>query len=87
MCQSLVKMLYIVHWMLLDSASECLDIEADRSGMTTPGDDTLNQYAFPLNCVQLFVYQFAPLIDTVKESDVVSCWNIKNTELFIICHI
>lgn len=75
MSQSLIKMLYILHWMILDSASECMDSEGKGDGAN---DDTLNQYMFPLNCVQLFVFLFAPLVHTVKEGDITGNIRLEN---------
>jgi len=45
------KMLYTMHWLMLDSASEC----------EVPAQDSV----FPLSSVQLFVYLFAPLLRKV----------------------
>lgn len=63
---NLVKLLYTLHWVILDSASECEDMEAERCGRPS---GTLYSYMHSLDTIQLFVYVFAPLIHTVSESD------------------
>lgn len=59
------KLLYTLHWMLLDAAEECAD--ADREAGSTPRGPF--PYIFPLTCVQEFVYLFAPLRHLLKEAD------------------
>uniref|UniRef100_A0A915KJ48 Cation channel complex component UNC80 N-terminal domain-containing protein n=1 Tax=Romanomermis culicivorax TaxID=13658 RepID=A0A915KJ48_ROMCU len=80
MSQSLVKMMYILHWMLLDSAAECMDAEAngDQTKSGKSNEEMLNQYTMPLNCIALFVYQFAPLIDLVQENDIIDNIRLEN---------
>ena len=56
------KLLYTLHWLILDAASECEDNEADQ-GLAR----TFYSYLHSLDTIQLFVYKFAPLIDTMKE--------------------
>jgi len=63
---NLVKLLYTLHWVILDAASECEDIEAERCGRPS---GSLFSYMHSLDTVQLFVYVFAPLIHSMNESD------------------
>lgn len=59
------KLLYTLHWIILDAASECDD--------NTTISDTKNTVApvllHPLKTIQLFVYLFAPLVNTLEDSD------------------
>ncbi|KAE9421652.1 hypothetical protein Angca_006380, partial [Angiostrongylus cantonensis] len=65
---SLQKILYILHWMLLDSASECAEV----SPKDEPSQQTRGQGLFAISSIQLFVYLIAPLADTVSEEDISS---------------
>uniref|UniRef100_A0A183IYH1 UNC80 domain-containing protein n=1 Tax=Soboliphyme baturini TaxID=241478 RepID=A0A183IYH1_9BILA len=66
---SLVKMLYILHWMVLDSAVECAD--SDAAGKDEKDvEEVLNQHLFPLYCIQIFVYMICPLAFKVTEQDI-----------------
>ncbi|KAI1727311.1 cation channel complex component UNC80 domain-containing protein [Ditylenchus destructor] len=66
----LVKILYILHWLLLDAVIECHD-EAALNGSGN-GGSTLNvrQLTYPISSIQLFVYLLAPLFNTIKEEDI-----------------
>ena len=59
------KLLYTLHWIILDAASECEDGDNERSG----GGQTFNSYLHSLDTIQLFVYLFAPLISSLREED------------------
>lgn len=59
------KLLYTLHWTLLDAAEECAD--ADRECGSAPSGPF--PYIFPLACIQQFVYLFAPLRHLLKEAD------------------
>ncbi|EFX80552.1 hypothetical protein DAPPUDRAFT_318531 [Daphnia pulex] len=59
------KLLYTLHWTLLDAAEECAD--ADREAGIAPREPF--PYIFPLTCIQEFVYLFAPLRHLLKEAD------------------
>ena len=63
---NLVKLLYTLHWVILDAASECEDMEAERCRRPS---GSLYSYMHSLDTIQLFVYLFAPLIHTTSESD------------------
>ncbi|XP_067205239.1 protein unc-80 homolog isoform X2 [Linepithema humile] len=54
-------LLYILHWILLDSAEECAENEAD------PPNPFF--YLFPIPTMTLFVYLFAPLCNHLKDID------------------
>ncbi|XP_052063828.1 protein unc-80 homolog [Mytilus californianus] len=57
------KLLYILHWIILDAASECEDLESDPSR----GDSSVQMHT--LTTIQLFIYLFAPLIHLLEISD------------------
>lgn len=59
-----VKLLYTLHWILLDAASECEDAESEQA----VGRSVLS-YLHSLDAIQLFVFLVIPLVCTVKESD------------------
>ncbi|XP_071635615.1 protein unc-80 homolog isoform X3 [Temnothorax longispinosus] len=54
-------LLYILHWILLDSAEECAENEPDQSNPFF--------YLFPIPTMTLFVYLFAPLCNHLKDID------------------
>ncbi|TGZ66684.1 hypothetical protein CRM22_005205 [Opisthorchis felineus] len=62
------KLLYTLHWILLDAAAECEDAElegtSNRANRTT-------KYGFlhDLSSIQLFIYLFAPIIEQLQASD------------------
>ena len=59
------KLLYTLHWIILDAASECEDtVTIQDSKPTTP---SVNLHS--LKSVQLFIYLFAPLVNTLEDSD------------------
>uniref|UniRef100_A0A1I7XNI6 UNC80 domain-containing protein n=1 Tax=Heterorhabditis bacteriophora TaxID=37862 RepID=A0A1I7XNI6_HETBA len=65
---SLQKILYILHWMLLDSASECAENSGDKEDVS----QMRVQGLFSISSIQLFVYLIAPLADVVSEEDISS---------------
>lgn len=62
------KLLYTLHWTILDAASECEDNEAEQR-MFGGGKPVARTYMHSLNVVQLFVYLFAPLIHSLGDED------------------
>ncbi|XP_076436361.1 protein unc-80 homolog isoform X3 [Babylonia areolata] len=64
------KLLYTLHWIILDAASECEDADAEKFRIPPHerGADSAF-YMHSLSTVQLFVYLFAPVIHLLKESD------------------
>ncbi|KAK7491630.1 hypothetical protein BaRGS_00017083 [Batillaria attramentaria] len=62
------KLLYTLHWIILDAASECADADAER--LSSPNQRLpSSHYMHSLSAVQLFVYLFAPIVHLLKESD------------------
>ncbi|XP_048774238.1 protein unc-80 homolog isoform X3 [Ostrea edulis] len=58
-----VKLLYILHWIILDAASECEDMETD------PSRNGVSVQLHSLCTVQLLVYLLAPVIHLLRDSD------------------
>ncbi|XP_011346095.1 protein unc-80 homolog isoform X3 [Ooceraea biroi] len=54
-------LLYILHWILLDSAEECAENEAEPPNPF--------YYLFPIPTMTLFIYLFAPLCNHLKDID------------------
>ncbi|CAH8652066.1 unnamed protein product [Heterobilharzia americana] len=68
--QTETKLLYTLHWILLDAASECEDAEIEVSNhpaskVKSPTD----RYVHDLASLQLFIYLYAPIIDRLKPTD------------------
>ena len=61
------KLLYTLHWIILDAASECEDNNASDSTITPVKSSAALLH--PLKTVQLFVYLFAPLVNTLQDQD------------------
>ncbi|XP_033107479.1 protein unc-80 homolog isoform X2 [Anneissia japonica] len=61
------KLLHTLQWILLEAPKECLWEE--MSPEEASGNKPVCQPQYPLDSLQLFVYMFAPLIYSVKESD------------------
>jgi len=70
-----VKLLYALHWVILDAAAECEDAENEARQQRSPTSAAKQtslpstSYLLSLDDIQLFVFLLAPLIDTVEESD------------------
>uniref|UniRef100_A0A915D322 Cation channel complex component UNC80 N-terminal domain-containing protein n=1 Tax=Ditylenchus dipsaci TaxID=166011 RepID=A0A915D322_9BILA len=66
MTGSLVKILYIMHWLLLDAVMECNE--------NTLGDPNaslnIRQLTYSISSIQLFVYLLSPLFSTIKEEEI-----------------
>ena len=56
------KLLYTLHWVILDAASECYD--ADPSGDPS--------YLHSLDTIQLFIFLLIPLLSTIKRPEIES---------------
>lgn len=67
------KLLYTLHWIILDAAEECSDLELEN-GIRRPFD----HYLLPVTTLELFVYLFAPLTSYLKGSDFLSCFRLEN---------
>ena len=63
------KLLYTLHWIILDAASECEDTSTvqDTSDIAKPPAGSVQLHT--LKSIQLFVYLFAPLVNTLEDSD------------------
>ncbi|KAL4233067.1 Protein unc-80 [Mactra antiquata] len=59
------KLLYTLHWIVLDAASEC----EDNATLSDSKNLSPNVLLHPLKTIQLFVYLFAPLVNTFEDSD------------------
>ncbi|KRZ42453.1 Protein unc-80 [Trichinella pseudospiralis] len=68
--QSLLKMLYILHWLVFDSAVECMDTESNDHRIVTQ-EEMLNQHLFSVQSIQIFVYMLVPLIHLLSQVDIV----------------
>ena len=59
------KLLYTLHWIILDAASECEDTATMHDTAKPAGSVQLHT----LKSIKLFVYLFAPLVNTLEDSD------------------
>uniref|UniRef100_A0A914YVH3 Cation channel complex component UNC80 N-terminal domain-containing protein n=1 Tax=Panagrolaimus superbus TaxID=310955 RepID=A0A914YVH3_9BILA len=66
---SLAKLLYILHWLLMDAATECNESTFGDSG---DGVISVRQLAFSVASIQLFVYLLAPLFYHINEEEIES---------------
>jgi len=57
------KLLYTLHWVLLDAMDECSLEEKER------GNTDYTDYNIPLASITTFVYLFAPICANVRETD------------------
>jgi len=73
-----VKLLYALHWVMLDAAAECEDAENEARQQRSPAAAAAAaacepissmSYLLSLDDIQLFVFLLAPLFDTMEESD------------------
>lgn len=58
------KLLYTLHWVILDAAEECADAEFEE-GLVRP----FNHYLLPIATIEVFIYLYAPLTQYLKQSD------------------
>ncbi|ULT92650.1 hypothetical protein L3Y34_010030 [Caenorhabditis briggsae] len=66
---SLQKILYILHWMLIDSSAECIESTSTKDDPIPTQSRTLG--LFNISTIQLFIYLIAPLADVITEEEVV----------------
>ena len=70
-----VKLLYALHWVILDAAAECEDAENEARQHRSPSmasqqtSPSSMSYLLSVDDIQLFVFLLAPLIGSVEESD------------------
>ncbi|XP_018654349.1 hypothetical protein Smp_174230 [Schistosoma mansoni] len=77
--QTETKLLYTLHWILLDAASECEDAELEASNhpgkvlfyidRTSIPKHSTDRYVHDLASLQLFIYLYAPIIEQLKPTD------------------
>ncbi|KAK4476002.1 hypothetical protein MN116_001236 [Schistosoma mekongi] len=68
--QTETKLLYTLHWILLDAASECEDAELEASNHpASKPKNSGDRYVHDLASLQLFIYLYAPLIEQLVPSD------------------
>ncbi|XP_065337258.1 protein unc-80 homolog isoform X7 [Cloeon dipterum] len=63
------KLLYTLHWIILDAAEECANDELEKN---TSRKVASSHYLFSIPSITLFVYLFAPLCHLLKEHDLQS---------------
>ncbi|KAK4883609.1 hypothetical protein RN001_006928 [Aquatica leii] len=59
------KLLYTLHWIILDAAEECADADFEKGNYQSSSF----YYLFSIPTISLFVYLFAPVCHMLKESD------------------
>ncbi|ESO05347.1 hypothetical protein HELRODRAFT_77977, partial [Helobdella robusta] len=59
-----IKLLYTLHWIILDAAGECEDNEPKKSFKTVKCS-----YLHSLDTIQLFVFLLIPLVSSLTRSD------------------
>lgn len=69
-----IKLLYTLHWILLDASDECADADYE-SGVFYSNPF---QYLFSIPIMTLFVFLFAPLSHHLKESDFTNNYRLEN---------
>jgi len=67
------KLLYTLHWLILDAASECED-NATASSSLVAGSKSCEHkknrnYLHPVSTIQLFVYLFIPILKSLRAED------------------
>uniref|UniRef100_A0A914HH41 Cation channel complex component UNC80 N-terminal domain-containing protein n=1 Tax=Globodera rostochiensis TaxID=31243 RepID=A0A914HH41_GLORO len=72
MSGSLVKSLYILHWLLIDAAVECNEnnLNSDSACGGGGGMPSVRQLTYSVASVQLFVYLLGPLFGVVREEEI-----------------
>ena len=63
------KLLYTLHWLILDAASECKDNATTKSKSLSAKNLRETNYLHSVATVQLFVYLFIPIIKSISPSD------------------
>ena len=67
------KLLYTLHWIILDAAEECADAEFEQ-GIHRPFDF----YLLNITTIEVFIYLFAPLLTYLRASDFLNCFRLEN---------
>ncbi len=74
------KLLYTLHWLILDAAGECMDnanqrqnknkkIKKPINNSSSINSKGTNPYLHSVSTIQLFVYLFIPILSTLKPDD------------------
>ena len=63
------KLLYTLHWIILDAAAECMDVDTEHKSVISVKSVLPCLYIHPLDSIQLFIYLIAPLVHLMKESE------------------
>lgn len=67
------KLLYTLHWIILDASEECIDAELEQNIIKPP-----EHYLLPVTTIEVFILQFAPLITYLKGSDFLTNFRLEN---------
>ncbi|RWS30612.1 protein unc-80-like protein [Leptotrombidium deliense] len=67
------KLLYTLHWIILDASEECADSEKEK-GIERNSD----HYFLPITTIEVFIYLFAPLISYLKQTDFLTSFRLEN---------
>lgn len=67
------KLLYTLHWIILDSSEECIDAELEQNIIKSP-----EHYLLPVTTIEVFIFQFAPLVTFLKNSDFLTNFRLEN---------
>lgn len=67
------KLLYTLHWILLDAAEECADAEYEQGIIRS-----LDHYLLPITTIEVFIYLFAPLSPHLKQSGFLTSFRLEN---------
>ncbi|CAD5215802.1 unnamed protein product [Bursaphelenchus okinawaensis] len=67
MSGSLVKIMYILHWLILDAAHECNETNEGEAI-----EVSLKKLTYSIPCIQMFVYLITPLCHVIKEEEIES---------------
>uniref|UniRef100_A0A0N4ZFZ3 UNC80 domain-containing protein n=1 Tax=Parastrongyloides trichosuri TaxID=131310 RepID=A0A0N4ZFZ3_PARTI len=75
---SLVKLLYILHWLLMDSSNECN--EDTEISENKDGEECIEfkNYVFSISNVQHFVYMIVPMLQQIKENELASHFRLES---------
>ncbi|XP_069357295.1 protein unc-80 homolog isoform X3 [Maniola hyperantus] len=68
------KLLYTLHWILLDASDECADNDYENGKYYS----NPYHYLFSVPAITLFVFLFAPISHHLKESDFTSNYRLEN---------
>lgn len=67
------KLLYTLHWIILDASEECIDAELEQNIIKPP-----EHYLLPVTTIEVFIFQFAPLVTYLKNSDFLTNFRLEN---------